>query len=167
MSIVFENATLTDAEGLIKYLKQVGKETNNLTFGAEGINISIKQEEEFLAKFKDSHDNIMLLAKENKKIIGIASLSRLSRRMSHRGEFGISVLKDYWNRGIGGQLLSKIIEFAKENSFEIIDLQVKSDNLNAIHLYEKFGFTKLYTYNGFHKIDDENIDFDIMCLRLK
>ena len=34
MSIVFENATLTDAEGLIKYLKQVGQETNNLTFGA-------------------------------------------------------------------------------------------------------------------------------------
>lgn len=80
----------------------------------------------------------MLVAKKEDKIIGSASLSRLPRRMSHRGDFSVSVLKEYWNQGIGSQLLATILTFAKENSFEIIDLQVRSDNFQAIHIYEKF-----------------------------
>ena len=35
------------------------------------------------------------------------------------------------------------VEFAKENDFEMIDLQVRSDNLHAIHVYEKNGFAVL------------------------
>ena len=62
--------------------------------------------------------------------------------MKHRGDFAISVAKDYWNNGIGSQLLSNIIAFAKGNNFEIIDLQVRSDNKSAIHLYEKYGFKR-------------------------
>lgn len=101
------------------------------------------------------------------KIIGNGSLNRLPRRMSHRGELSVSVAKNHWNKGIGGQLLIKLIDFAKENSFDIIDLQVRSDNLSAIHLYEKYGFQKICTYPGFFKIGNEFIDFDYMCLRLR
>ena len=43
--------------------------------------------------------------------------------MKHRGDFAISVAKDYWNNGIGSQLLNNIIAFAKENNFEIIDFR--------------------------------------------
>lgn len=53
--------------------------------------------------------------------------------MKHRGDLGVSVLRQYWNKGIGSQLLHKVINFAKENSFEVIDLQVRSDNFSAIH----------------------------------
>ena len=49
----------------------------------------------YLAQMKSSKDDVMLLAKENGKIIGTASLNRLPRRMSHRGDFSISVLKEY------------------------------------------------------------------------
>lgn len=86
--------------------------------------------------------------------------------MKHRGDFAVSVAKEYWNKGVGSQLLHEVINFAKENSFEIIDLQVRSDNLSAIHLYEKFGFKKIVTYPGFFKIEDEEIAFDYMCLKL-
>ena len=64
------------------------------------------------------------------------------------------------------KLLHEVINFAKENSFEIIDLQVRSDNLSAIHLYEKFGFKKIGTHSAFFKIDDEEIAFDYMCLKI-
>ena len=86
--------------------------------------------------------------------------------MKHRGDFAISVAKDYWNKGIGSQLLNNIIAFARENDFEIIDLQVRSDNKRAIHLYEKYGFKKIGEHPAFFKIDDENISFYIMCLEL-
>lgn len=93
-------------------------------------------------------------------------MNRLPRRMSHRGDFGVSVVKSHWNRGIGRLLLENILELAKENGFEIIDLQVRSDNAAAIHLYEKYGFRKLCTYPAFFKIGIRPVDFELMCLKL-
>ena len=98
---------------------------------------------------ENSIDNIMFLAKCDGKIVGCASLNRLPRRMKHRGDFAISVAKEYWNKGIGSQLLSNIIAFAKGNNFEIIDLQVLSDNKSAIHLYEKYGFKRIGEHPAF------------------
>ncbi len=166
MSIIIERAIPADAAAIIEYLKQVGKETDNLTFGEEGVPITAEAEAAYLAQIEDSADDIMLLAKENGIIVGIAGLNRQPRRMSHRGELSVTVLKDYWNRGIGGQLIEQIIQFAQDNAFEIVDLQVRSDNVSAIHLYEKYGFKKLFTYPGFFKIKGQEIDFDFMCLRL-
>lgn len=166
MSVRIEKATPSDAAMLLEYLKQVGGETDNLTFGSEGMPFSVEAEAEFISNMENSCDDIMLLAKNDNKIVGCASLSRLPRRMKHRGDFAISVAKDYWNKGIGSKLLDNIIAFARENNFEIIDLQVRSDNKRAIYLYEKYGFKKIGEHPAFFKISDENILFDIMCLEL-
>ena len=166
MGIRIEKATPSDAGMLLEYLKQVGGETDNLTFGPEGMPFSVEAEAEFISSMENSIDNIMLLAKCDDKIIGCASLSRLPRKMKHRGDFAISVAKEYWNRGIGSQLLDSVIDFAKKNDFEIIDLQVRSDNLRAIHLYEKYGFKKIGEHPAFFRVNEENISFDIMCLML-
>lgn len=166
MNIIIERALPLDAKEILTYLKQVGGETDNLTFGAEGLPFSVEAEAEYIADMENSVDNIMLVAKEGGKIIGIASLNRLPRRMSHRGDFGVSVAKTYWNMGVGSMLMTEIIKFAKLNEFEIIDLQVRGDNANAIHLYEKFGFKKIGTHSAFHKVNNNNIPFDFMSLEL-
>lgn len=167
MSILIERAMPADAAALLAFFRQIGAETDNLTFGAEGVPFSEEAEAAYLDGLADSCDGVLLLAKENGKIVGNASLNRLPRRMNHRGDFGIAVTKAYWNRGIGGRLLKEIIAFARENAFDIIDLQVRSDNASAIHLYEKFGFQKLFTYPAFFKVDGRPVDFDYMCLRLR
>ena len=166
MSIKIAKASPADAATILEYLKQVGGETDNLTFGAEGMPFSVEAEEAFLSGIEDSCDDIMLIAKDNEKIIGCASLSRLPRRMKHRGDFAVSVAKEYWNQGIGSRLLCKVLEYAKENAFEIIDLQVRSDNSGAIHLYEKYGFQKIGTHPAFFKIYGEDISFDSMYLKI-
>lgn len=166
MNIIIQNAKPTDAAALIEFFKQVGKETDNLSFGEEGISINVDAETEYIAQIENSHDNIMLVAKYDEKIIGTASLNRLPRRMCHRGDLSVSVAKEYWNHGIGSQLLKEIINFAKNSSFEMIDLQVRSDNYAAIHLYEKYGFKKICTYLSFFKIGNQYIDFDYMVLNL-
>ncbi len=162
MSITIEKATSADAEALLEYMKRIGSETDNLTFGAEGISCTVEEEAALIKETEGSQDELMLVAKDNGKIVGDASLSRLPRRMKHRGDFGIAVLKDYWNMGIGGRLLREVISFAKENSFEVIELQVRSDNTSAIHLYEKFGFKRFGTHDNFFKIGEEKISFDYM-----
>lgn len=164
MSITIEKAISADAKALLEYMKTIGGETDNLTFGAEGFSCTVEEEEAFIKEKEGSHDELMLVAKDNGKIVGDASLSRLPRRMRHRGDFGIAVLKEYWNRGIGGKLLCEVISFAKENSFEVIELQVRSDNNSAIHLYEKFGFKRFGTHESFFKIGEEKISFDYMYL---
>ena len=167
MSYVIEKAVPKDAEAILQYLKQVGGETDNLTFGEEGVPFTVEEEAEYLAGLEASKDSIMLVAKEDGAIIGCANLNRQPRRMSHRGGIGLSVLKAYWNRGIGGQLIESLIEFAKSNGVEIVDLQVRSDNAPAIHLYEKYGFVKIGTHPAFHKIGEEELAFDYMCMRIK
>ncbi len=166
MDIIIEKATASDAGAVLEYLKKIGGETDNLSFGAQGLPFSVEDEQAYIAGMENSKDSILLLAKENGKIIGDASLSRLPRRMSHRGELGVSVLKEYWNRGVGGKLIKGILDFARENSFEIIDLEVRSDNEGAIHLYEKFGFQKIGTHKSYMKIGSEYVPADYMCLKL-
>jgi GNAT superfamily N-acetyltransferase len=51
--------------------------------------------------------------------------------------FGICVIDNYRNKGIGKYLMQYI--FTKDN-FPIIKLTVDKENFSAIHLYEKFGF---------------------------
>ena len=167
MSIVIEKASREDAEEMLAYLKQIGSETDNLTFGAEGVCCTVEEEAEHIRQTENSHDEAMFVAKDGDKIIGDASLSRLPRRMRHRGDFGIAVVREYWNQGVGRRLLEEIIRFARENAFEIIELQVRSDNAAAIHLYEKFGFQKMGIHPGFFKIGDREIPFDYMYLKVQ
>lgn len=167
MEITIERASPSDAEAILAYLKTVGGETENLTFGEEGLPFSVEEESDYIRSMEASTDDIMLLAKHNGMVVGDASLHRMPRRMQHRGDLGTAVIKDYWNMGIGSRLLTEIISFAKANGFAVIDLQVRSDNLAAIHLYEKFGFVKIGTHPSFFKIDSEDVSFDYMCLHIE
>ena len=166
MNIIIEKASPGDASNILEYLKLVGGETDYLTFGSEGMPFSAEAEESYIAEIEKS-DDLMLVAKDGDRIIGIASLNRMPRRMSHRGDFGLSVAKDYWGRGIGSRLTEEVILFAKENRYEIIDLEVRSDNLRAIKLYEKYGFRKIGSHPAFLQIAGDNISSDYMYMNLK
>ncbi len=167
MDIVIEKPTREDAEAMLEYLKQIGGETDNLTFGAEGVSCTAEDEAAQIERAASSRDEVMFVAKDKGKIVGDVSLSRLPRRMQHRGDLGIAVVKEYWGRGIGSGLLGKVIEFAEENAFDVIELQVRSDNAAAIHLYEKFGFQKFGTHESFFKMGQDEIPFDYMYLKIK
>lgn len=53
------------------------------------------------------------------------------------------VRKDYRNRGIGSDILKFLIRKAKEMGFSEMTIGVDKDNVNALHLYRKFGFTEV------------------------
>ena len=163
---VIERAQAEDAAALLEYLKIVGGETENLSFGAEGVPLSVEAEQAYLQAQCSSPDNVQYLAKVNGEIIGTASLNRKPRRMSHRGEFGISLKKAWWGCGAASALTEAVLAFARENGFEQLNLEVRSSNVRAIRLYEKYGFRKLCTFPNFFKLHGESIDFDLMNLEL-
>ena len=163
---VIERARAEDAAALLNYLKIVGGETENLSFGAEGVSLDLETEQDHLRMQSKSTDHVQYLAKVYGEIIGTASLNRKHKRMSHRGEFGISLKKAWWGCGAASALMEAILAFAKENDFEQLNLEVRSDNARAIRLYEKYGFRKLCVFPRFFKINGEYIDFDLMNLEL-
>ena len=159
-------AQAEDAAALLDYLKIIGGETDNLSFGAEGVPLSLEAEQDYLRSQYGSADNAQYFAKVGGEIIGTASLNRRSNRMSHRGVFGISLKKAWWGCGAAPALMDAILAFARENGFEQLNLEVRSSNARAIHLYEKYGFRKLCTFPGFFKVNGQYIDFDLMILPL-
>ena len=162
-----KEATPENAEKLIAFLAKVGGETDYLSFGKEGMPISIEAEEKFIQSMKEEEHSVLYLAWKKGEIVGDASLNGFPRRMSHRAEFGVSVAKSEWGQGIGSALLQKIIEYAKEHTIELINLEVRSDNRRAIQMYEKFGFRKIGTSPAYFKINGEYYDFDLMVLDLR
>ena len=100
------------------------------------------------------------------ELIGTASLNRKPGRMRHRGVFGISLKRAWWGCGAASALTEAVLAFARENGFAQLDIEVRSDNIRAIRLYEKFGFRKLCTFPAFFRIGGQDIDFDVMLLQL-
>lgn len=166
MNFTIRPATGADAAEFLRYLALVGGESDNLTFGSEGLPFSEAQE----AKMLDSvtPPSVFLLAVEGGKILGNISLQADRRaRMRHRGQIAISVRREAWGHGIGSALMQAIIDHARRfPELEILNLEVRQDNLRAIRLYEKFGFCKVGFDPALMKIGGEWIDYDIMQLRL-
>ena len=83
---------------------------------------------------------------------GIQHALDVSIPLSHLYIANMRVVERMQRRGIGMSLLSSIKDYAdalgKENNIPLV-LSVDNDNLNAIQLYEKFGFQFLERNNDF------------------
>ena len=168
MEYIITRALPEDAEELLALLKQVGEESDNLSFGPEGLPFTVEEEQAFLAQLQTSATSAFFVAKKEGKIVGNASFTGLTGpRLNHRGELGMSVLKSEWGKGVGSALVEAVIHFAKNTArAEILSLEVRSDNVRAIRLYEKYGFERIGQFKGFFKVNGEFVDFDLMNLYL-
>ena len=158
-----------DADRILEYLQIIGSETENFTFGEEGIAFSEEEERSYLTFISTSKTSAVFLAEQNGNIVGTASyVGETKKRTAHRGRFSISVKKSEWGKGIGSLLTEAVISFARQEAkAEIISLEVRSDNKRAAALYRKFGFRPIGTFTGFMKIGGKYIDCDIFQLDLR
>lgn len=67
------------------------------------------------------------------------------------------VKKEYRNQGIGGILIDYILEQVKKMGYKEATIGVDKDNLSALHLYRKKGFTNILfdgkdEYGEFYKL---------------
>ena len=167
MSIEYRVADPGDAGKLLEYTSIVGKETDYLSFGADAFNISEEREAKFISRFYNNRKHLMIVALDGDRIVANASIERNRiPRYSHRAELSITVLRDYWGRGIGSRLMEMLIDFAKESGVEIISLDVRADNERAKALYKKFGFKTVGVYEKYFKIGNEYFDGEFMNLYL-
>ena len=159
---ILRNAKREDGESSLEVFIKSHEETDYLASYPDEIKYTIKAQGEYIQNLTDSKDEIELLAIVDDKIVGMAGLNRVSKneKTKHRAQFGILVLKDYWNLGIGKALLNACIKIAKLAGYIQIELDVVKSNINAINLYKSFDFETIgeikygfkSRYNGFQPL---------------
>ena len=153
-----------DAESLLVYLNQIGGESDNLTFGADAFeDMTVESEQEYIANIGEK--SVMLLGTMGEEIATLAAMKVSPKaRLSHRASLSLSVKKKYWHRGIGTQMLGKLIDHAKQNGIEVLEVQIRSDHTAAISLCNKWGFENVGTFKRFLRVD--GVDYDAVLMNL-
>ncbi|MDO4902706.1 MAG: GNAT family N-acetyltransferase [Limosilactobacillus sp.] len=140
--VTLKLAGAEDAAGLLKFLRQASTESDAILIPYLD-QITVEREAQDLANIQENPDSLMLLAKLGEETIGVLTIMVMPEFES-RGELGVVVGKDYWHNGIGSLLVDESLYwFDNFCPLEELYLDVYADNLNAIKLYQKFGFTEI------------------------
>jgi len=140
--LIIRNGNLADAEEMIDYLNIISTESDFLTFGKGEVIITIEEERKTIEDCIKSENKLFIVAEINGKIVGnLVFRGGVKFRTKHAGEFGVSVLMEYWGLGIGRKLITFLIDWATHtNIIKKINLRVREDNNRGIELYQSLGF---------------------------
>jgi RimJ/RimL family protein N-acetyltransferase len=166
--LLIRPATVGDAAALLEYVEAVGGESDFLSFGAGDFGLSLAEEEVFLRKLATRDNEFYIVGQLNGAIVSALTFTAGERpRVRHRGEFGISVRKEFWGMGIGSLMLDRLLEWARRTQIiNKINLRVRADNLRAIRLYERKGFVREGTITREVLVDGNYFSHYLMGLQL-
>ncbi len=141
-AIILRSLEKRDAAAAIFCLRKVSGETEFLLREAGECGMTIAQEEEIITRRAESPREALLGVFAGQELIGMASLNAVGMpaRVRHRAVVGISLVSQYWGKGIGTAVLRALIALAEEAGYEQIELDVVDNNTRAIALYERLGF---------------------------
>ncbi|MCM3164890.1 GNAT family N-acetyltransferase [Metabacillus litoralis] len=141
LKYMIRSAEENDAFVLSELRVRIDGETENLDrepgeayIDEAGFNQLIKEDTE-------KQCNLFLVVEVNNKIVGFSRCEGSElKRLAHKVEFGICVLKEFWGYGIGRNLLGESLKWADSTGIKKVTLSVLETNVTAIELYKKFGF---------------------------
>lgn len=164
--VAVRTADIADAAGIIAMMKQITNESENLLFGKGEYDMSIEDEEAYIARMRGSSNSKFLIAEMDREIVGFITLTGESKpKVAHSGIMSIGVLKKCQGMGIAGKLLDGLISWAEGNgTITKINLFVRIDNEAAINLYKKKGFSIEGTLTRDFRINGEYFDSYLMGL---
>lgn len=140
MKYEVRRAQLGDAEALEEYIQQIVDENLPMLYVKESAP-SLDETTSFIKKYSNSDICLLVVAIEEGHIIGMLDATTHSNlQRSHCASFGMSVLNEYRRHGVGSALLTELLLWAKKHQLKRIELEVFSNNLAAIKLYERAGF---------------------------
>ncbi|WP_223066039.1 GNAT family N-acetyltransferase [Paenibacillus caui] len=130
-----------DAKDLSELRLQIDGETENLDREKGEAFIDTPGFEKLIKTDTEKRRNLFLVAVVDDRIVGFSRCEGIYlNRFSHKSEFGVCVLKDFWGYGIGNNLLKESISWADSNGITKMTLNVLETNDKAIELYKRFGF---------------------------
>lgn len=162
MNMIIRRAQIKDAAEIVKAEKEIAKEP--------GYFCSLPSEliEENVRSTIDSRRAIYLVAESEGQLVGHAFLEAFPlHNLKHVAQLTIGIHKNHQDKGIGTQLLEKLIQEArKSGAIEKIELNVRASNTRAIALYKKIGFIEEGRLKRRVKIETHYIDDLVMALHI-
>jgi len=143
LKIVIRYLTNKDVNILRDYINTLSKEQTFITF--QGEQVSLKEETEYVNKeIKKIEKNqaVKLLSFHKNKLLAVSDITMQERTSDHVGIFGITVAKDFRNKGLGKLLMGLVLKEAVKNikQLKIVTLGIFDINPIALKMYKKFGF---------------------------
>lgn len=141
LSYTIRSAVQADAGELSALRLEIDGETENMDREKGEACIDVAGFEQLIHQDGEKSRNLFLVACLNDQIVGFSRCEgSYLKRFSHKVEFGVCVLKDYWGYGIGRHLLKESVAWSDSNGIKKIMLSVLETNEKAINLYRQFGF---------------------------
>jgi RimJ/RimL family protein N-acetyltransferase len=137
------DARIEDAGPLLDMFRQAVQESDFLmTTPSEALHLTLEQEREFIAAYQQNPNQLFLVGDIEGTLAGTLSVTQAkSKKQLHVGEFGIVVLRKYWNMGIARRMMHVMFQWLEPHPvLRYVHLSVMANNDKAIHLYRNFGF---------------------------
>ncbi len=141
--VALRSPTEADARAMMEYLDVVRRQTPHIYMCPQDPLPTLEQEIEYV-RSSQGPDALCILGEVDGRIIAMASVRRETRfKLRHVAVFGMTVLEEFRNQGLGRAMLGEIIVFARAHA-EILKLHmgVYPDNPPAMELYRKMGFVE-------------------------
>ena len=168
MNFQIRKARKGDAQAILRIHHDVIAEKDYFISVIEEFHKTEEAQREWIQEISENDRDMLLVAEVNTKVIGwLVFKSQDRKRLMHTGSFGVMIHKDYRGKGIGKDLIKKLIQWAQQNpKIEKISLGVFSTNQRAIALYKQLGFIEEgRKIREFKFTENEYVD-DILMYRL-
>lgn len=141
---LLRSASAADGDAVYAVFNQTHAETDYLLSYPEENSFTPEEESRFLEEKKNSPREIEILALVDGVIAGTAGIEAVGgkEKVRHRATFGISVLREFWGRGIGRALTAACIECAADAGYAQLELEAVAENARALSLYRSMGFVE-------------------------
>ena len=167
--LVMRNGEKEDGEAVLENFIATHSESDFLLTYPEECVFTPEKESKYLEMKKNEEREAEILAIVDKRVVGTAGIDGVGRGMKvvHRCSFGVSILKEYWGKGIGRALTEAYNKKKKKAGYSQMELDVVKDNERAVRLYKSLGFTE-YGENerGFKNREGEYQSVVLMKLNL-
>jgi RimJ/RimL family protein N-acetyltransferase len=141
LDVVIRNPEEKDAAQLVDLIKLVDAESNFLAREPGEFKTSVNREKELISSWIKSPYKLYLVADINGEIAAVCNVTIDSRRRyCHKGEIGLAVKKEFWNKSIGRTLLEECINWSKENNLQKLYFDTDTENVKIHALAKKLGF---------------------------
>ncbi len=167
-NVLIRTAETADAPQLIEIARAVMSEREfTLTEWEESglakwdeSGLVLSNEEQWIQSALDHPDDLILVAEMSGAVVGLVNFATgRKRKIAHTGEFGMSVVAEWRDKGIGRVLLMALVDWAVAHpTVEKLDLGVFAKNSRAIHLYASAGFHQEGCRKNAIKFSEDNYD---------
>lgn len=168
--MIIRPAVISDVKSIFDFIKIIAlKETLNVISLPEEFSLTLLDQEKWVKYYSENENSLLLVAEVENKIVGVLDFKAHPKiRMSHTGEFGISILPECQNQKIGSKMIEYLIAWAKSKPrLKKINLCVFETNKRAIHVYETLGFKiEGKQINAVQMKENEYVDLIQMALFL-